>query len=95
MDDNIFDPNWENKKIIEKAMVNDPLLSIIPKNSTECAIAFLQSPIGQHRNPNEFRILSDMNRDNELPSHNAGARFIQACKKMWLTYLMLIFTSNK
>lgn len=50
VDDNIFDKQWENKLIMEKAIVNDPLLNIIPKVSTECALAFLQSPIGQHRN---------------------------------------------
>jgi hypothetical protein len=77
VDDKIFDPKWENKSFMEQAMKMDPLLNIIPKISTECALAFLESQLGSSRNPLEFRIMSDMTRNNETPSENAGARFVQ------------------
>ena len=80
---------------MQEAIIKNPLLSIVPKVSTECALAFLNSQIGQNRDVSEFRIISDMNRKNENPSNNAGARLIQACKKLGLKYKMLIFTSDK
>ena len=36
-----------------------------------------------------------MNRLNEIPSHNAGARLLAKCKKMKMKYKMMIFTSNE
>ena len=36
-----------------------------------------------------------MTRTNEKESHNAGARFISICKKLFLVYEMMIFTSNE
>ena len=65
VDDNIFDEKWENKGHIETAIKKDPLINIIPKFSTECALAFLRSQIGVNRNKSEFRIVTDMTRKNE------------------------------
>ena len=48
-----------------KAMKLDPLINIIPKVSTECALAFLKSQLGSNRCPLEFRVMSDMTRNNE------------------------------
>ena len=73
----------------------DPLVNIIPKISTECALAFLQSQLGSSRHPLEFRIMSDMTRTNENPSENAGARFVQQCKKRGYKYKTAIFTSSE
>ena len=80
---------------MERAIRTDPLINIIPKVSTESALAFLRSQIGINRNPLNFKIMSDMNRENESPSNNAGARFIKECNQMGLTYDTLIFTSSE
>lgn len=67
----------------------------IPKASTETAIAFLRSPFGERLKQKEtFRIVSDMNRLNERPSHNAGARFLVKVRELGFNCPCLIFTSN-
>jgi hypothetical protein len=43
VDDNIFDQKWENKGLMEMAILKEPLLNIIPKISTEAALAFIKS----------------------------------------------------
>ena len=68
VDDNIFNKDWENKQLMERAFLKDPLLNIIPKISTETAMAFIKSSLCKNRKPSEFRILSDMTRKNENPS---------------------------
>ena len=64
VDDNIFKTGWENKKLMEQAMVKQPLINIIPKVNTEAALAFLRSELGRNRPKSEFRIVSDMTRKN-------------------------------
>ena len=34
VDDQIFNSKWENKRYMEEAMNKDPLINIMPKNST-------------------------------------------------------------
>ena len=43
VDDNILNPNWENKRLMEIAYYNSKTLKIIPKISTETALAFIKS----------------------------------------------------
>ena len=38
--------------------------------------------------------MTDMTRTNENPSENAGARFIQQCRKKGYQYKIMIFTSS-
>lgn len=58
-------------------------MSIIPKVSTECALAYLNCDLGKEvradNNSNNLKIISDMTRKNENSSHNAGARFAKEC----------------
>lgn len=95
VDDNIFDPKWENKAIMERAILQEPLLNIIPKVSTETAIAFIKSQLCRNRKAEEFRIISDMTRNNESSSHNAGARFVKQLLPIYNSLKILIFTGNK
>jgi hypothetical protein len=64
---------------MEMALRKVPLLGIIPKVSTECALAYLNCELGkkvrEDNNHNNLKIISDMTRNNEQSSHNAGARF--------------------
>jgi len=98
VDDNILNENWENKKHMEEAAANQINLNVhfIPKTSTELAIAFLTSAFGHLlMNKPKFRIISDMTRTNEKPSHNAGARFLRQLRSLGFQNSVLIFTSNK
>jgi len=50
----------------------------ITKTNTNLAIAFLKSCFGQRlKSMKYFRIISDMSRDNEKDSGNAGANFMK------------------
>ncbi|CAF0829696.1 unnamed protein product [Adineta steineri] len=98
VDDRIFDEQWENKKHMEYAAVRalDVNVHFIPKSSTNNALSFLRSPFGQRlKNKDTFRIVTDMNRENESPTHNAGARLIKAVRKLGFKNQCLIFTSDK
>lgn len=39
--------------------------------------------------------MTDMTRNNEEPSDNAGGRFLRSCQEMQLKNKKMIFTSNK
>ncbi|CAF1633707.1 unnamed protein product [Didymodactylos carnosus] len=68
----------------------------IPKSSTDSALSFLRSPFGQRlKNKDKFRIVTDMNREYEQPSHNAGARLIKALRRTGFRNECMIFTSDK
>ncbi|CAF4536637.1 unnamed protein product, partial [Rotaria sp. Silwood2] len=98
VDDRIFDENWENKQHMEYAAINalDINVHFIPKSSTDSALSFLRSAFGQRlKNQDAFRIVTDMNRTNEIPAHNAGARLIKAIRQMGFSNKCLIFTSDK
>ncbi|CAF1124682.1 unnamed protein product [Didymodactylos carnosus] len=45
-------------------------------------LSFLRSPFAQRlRNADTFRIVTDLNRENENPSHNAGVRLLSTYDK--------------
>jgi hypothetical protein len=98
VDDQIFNENWENKHHMENASAKALNLNVhfIPKSSTKHALSFLRSPFGQRlKNSNTFRIVTDMNRLNEQPSHTAGARLIKEVRQMGFENPCLVFTGNK
>lgn len=82
VDDYIFNPCWENKLIIESLQKKEFQIKIIPKNSTQSAESFLNSMMSQIKNLKiNLRIVTNMNRYNEEPHNNAGARFYNEKKK--------------
>ena len=88
VDDNILNPNWENKRLMEIAYYNSKTLKIIPKISTETALAFIKSFKSFLNNKNtKYKIMSDMTRNNESPSKNAGARFVKYLQDYGFGYL--------
>jgi hypothetical protein len=98
VDDQIFDDKWENKLHMEYAAVKalDMNVHFIPKSSTDSALSFLRSPFGKRlKNMKTFRIVTDMNRENETPVHNAGARLIKAVRQMGFKNDCLVFTSDQ
>jgi len=67
----------------------------IPKSNTEAALNFLRSDFGQRLKQNEtFRIVTDMNRDNETPNNNAGVRLIYEIRRLGFNHPCLVFTVN-
>lgn len=98
VDDHIFDEKCENKLHMEKAgtLGGEVSVHFIPKVNTEAAIVFLKSAFGQRlKGKPNFRIITDMHRDNESPSEDAGARFLLEVHKLEFDCPCLIFTSNK
>ena len=97
VDDNIFNPYWENKGLMEKAYSINRSLKIIPKISTNTAIAFLKSFKNFIKNKVvNYKIISDMNRKNEYPSDNAGGRLVKFLQENDFNNLdIMIFTSSK
>ncbi|CAF1220335.1 unnamed protein product [Didymodactylos carnosus] len=98
VDDRIFNEHWENKRHMEYASAKALNMNVhfIPKSSTDSALSFLRSPFGQRlKNKDKFRIVTDMNREYEQPSHNAGARLIKALRRMGFRNECMIFTSDK
>ena len=96
VDDNILNKDWENKELMEMAYYNSKVLKIIPKISTETALAFITSFKKIIKNGGcKYKIMSDMTRNNESPSHNAGARFVKALQDSGFNNLeVMIFTSS-
>lgn len=97
VDDNILNSNWENKKLMEMAYYRNKTLKIIPKISTECAMAFIKSFRPFIRSGTiKYKVMSDMNRTNEYPSNNAGARLVKALQDNGLQSIeVMIFTSSR
>ena len=97
VDDNILNENWENKGLMETAYYNSKVLKIIPKISTETALAFITSFRKIIRNGGcKYKIMSDMTRKNEYPPGNAGARFVKALQDSGFSDLeVMIFTSSR
>jgi hypothetical protein len=97
VDDNILNKDWENKKLMEMAYYNSKVLKIIPKISTETALAFITSFKNIINNGGcKYKIISDMTRNNESPSQNAGARFVKSLQDSGFKHLkVMIFTSSK
>lgn len=98
VDDNIFVENWENKAHMEYAAAKALNMNVhfIPKSCTVHAVSFLKSPFGQRlKNKNTFRIVTDMNRENEWSPYNAGARLIKRVRQLGFQNQCMVFTSNK
>ena len=79
------------------AYYNSRVLKIIPKISTETAMAFINSFKNIINNEGcKYKIMSDMTRNNEYPSQNAGARFVKELQNSGLKHLeVMIFTSSR
>ena len=98
VDDRIYKEDWENKRHMETAATRAMNLNVhfIPKHRPESALAFLRSPFGQRlRNKDTFRIVTDMNRENEKPVFNAGARLVKAVRRMGFKNDCMVFTSDR
>lgn len=97
VDDNILNKDWENKELMEMAYYESKVLKIIPKVSTETALAFIKSFRNIINNGGcKYKIMSDMTRYNESPSGNAGARFVKALQDSGFSNLsVMIFTSSR
>ncbi|CAF1631894.1 unnamed protein product, partial [Didymodactylos carnosus] len=94
VDDHIFSPKWHSKRHMESAATRSLNINIhfIPKSTTEFALSFLKSPFGQRlRNRVTFRIVTDMKRDNESSSDDAGIRLIKKLREMGFRNECLIF----
>ena len=81
---------------MEKAYSIKKNLKIIPKITTECALAFMKSfkpfIIG---GTVKYKIIADMNRTNESEPHNAGARLVKYMKDNNFNNIeIMIFTSS-
>jgi len=97
VDDNILNSNWENKHLMEMAYDKNKSLKIIPKISTDIAMAFIISfkPFIKSGTI-KYKIMSDMNRANEYPVHNAGARLVKRLQENGLANIeIMIFTSSR
>ena len=98
VDDNILNSNWENKRLMEKAYSIKRDIKIIPKISTECALAFLKSfkPFIIDKTQNvKYKIISDMTRLNESEPNNAGARLVKYMQdNNFYNIEIMIFTSS-
>ena len=78
VDDNILNANWENKGLMEMAYNKNRALKIIPKITTNTAMAFLKSFKTFIKGGTiKYKIISDMTRNNEYPADNAGARLVK------------------
>lgn len=98
VDDHILDEFWENKRLMEKASTLGGKINVhfIPKVDTKGALAFLQSPFGQRlKGTSNFRIVTDMHRDNESPAENAGARLLSEVRRLGFDCSSLVFTMRE
>jgi len=96
VDDNILNSNWENKGLMEKAYSIKRDLKIIPKITTECALAFMKSfkPFIVDGTV-KYKIMSDMTRNNESEPNNAGARLVKYMQDNdFYNIEIMIFTSS-
>lgn len=67
----------------------------IPKSTTEGALAFLRSEFGKRlKSSNTFRIVTDMNRDNESSPNDAGARLLVQVRKLGFYQKCFLFTGD-
>ena len=82
---------------MELAYAKNKKLKIIPKITTQTAMAFIKSfktfiKSGQVK----YKIMSDMTRYNEKPSDNAGARLVKYLQDNGFSGIeIMIFTSSK
>ena len=81
---------------MEIAYYNSKILKIIPKIFSNTALAFIKSfKSFINSNATKYKIISDMTRNNENPSKNAGARFVKHLQDYGFNDLeIMIFTSD-
>ena len=79
VDDKNLNSDWENKSIMENAQKNiDQNIRFILKTNTDLAVSFLKSCFGKRIQKNQnFRIISDMHRENENDSSYAGCNLMR------------------
>lgn len=98
VDDNIFDEDWGNKRLMEKATTQGARVNVhfIPKSNTDSALAFLRSTFGQRiKDRDSFRIVTDMKRTNEDNPSFAGVRLLNEVRKLGFKQSFLIFTGHE
>ncbi|CAF1409831.1 unnamed protein product [Adineta steineri] len=98
VDDNIFDENWGNKQLMEKATTLGTSVNVhfIPKSNTDSALSFLRSEFGQRLKDREsFRIVTDMKRTNEDDPSMAGVRLLMEVRNLGFKQSCLIFTGHE
>ena len=98
VDDNIFDEDWGNKQLMERATTQGTSVNVhfIPKSNTEAALSFLRSEFGQRlKNRESFRIVTDMKRTNEIDPSMAGIRLLVGVRKLGFQQACLIFTGHE
>jgi hypothetical protein len=67
----------------------------LPKSTTEGALSFLRSQFGKRlKHSDTFRIVTDMNRDNESSPNDAGVRLLYEVRRLGFNQKCLIFTGN-
>lgn len=98
VDDHIFDADWGNKALMEKASTLGTSINVhfILKSNTDSALAFLRSEFGQRlKSSNTFRIVTDMKRANESLPGTAGVRLMSEVRKLGFSQSCLIFTGHE
>lgn len=83
---------------MEKASTRGAQVNVhfIPKSNTETAVIFLKSEFGKRlKHSNTFRIITDMNRENESSPSDAGARLIAELRRHGFNQKCMIFTGNE
>jgi len=98
VDDNIFDEDWGNKQLMEKATTQGTRVNVhfVPKSNTGSALSFLRSEFGQRlKNRDSFRIVTDMKRTNENDPSMAGARLLLEVRNIGFKQSCLIFTGHE
>lgn len=94
VDDQILNPKWENRRLMEKTSARNYGTKFIPKESTALAAAFLKSTFGdmlRSNNVDDFRIVTDMSRP---PDPKAGAKFAKIVRDLGFKNKILVYTSS-
>lgn len=94
VDDKIFSPDWQHKKMVEAITRENPNISIIPKSSTKTASAFMNSPLGGRRKANNSRIVTTLARRNEENVANAGVVLLKELEEAYVTNLKVLVLSD-
>lgn len=95
--DHSCDEHHQNKRYMEEAscFTTNNSIHFIPKTFAESAISFLRSKFGERlKNRPSFRLVTDMNRNNETSSEDAGVHFIKEMRKLGFKNDCLVYTSD-
>lgn len=94
VDDKIFSPDWQHKKMVETITRMNPCISIIPKSSTKTASAFMSSLLGSRRKTVNSRIVTTLARQNEENQAFAGIVLLKEFQEAYVTNLKILVLSN-